>query len=199
MPKSSPPLQIAGYHIMPIALPSLPSYPTAATHYLYLAPHQPKIPIPTASRSLFLVNVPLDSTEIHLKHLLSAQIELPVGRIEEVQFEGQRKSSTVATEASANERPMKKGKKRKRGSEGGAIDNIEEAALPPVWDRELQTNGLTAVVIFVDRASMDAALKAVKALRKDKREPVWVEGLDSKVPKLGSESKICVFPCFLHF
>lgn len=106
-----------------------------------------------------------------------------------MQFEGQRKNSTVATEASANEKPTKKGKKRKRGSEAGGIDRREEAALPPVWDRELQTNGLTAVVIFVDRASMDAALKAVKALRKEKRDPVWGEGLDSKVPKLGSASE----------
>ncbi len=188
MPTSTTPLQIAGYAILPLSLPPLPSFPTAATHYLYLAPHQPKIPTATASRSLFLVNVPFDATEKHVKHLLSAQIGLPVGRIEDVQFEGQRKSGT-AGEAFSNPKPARKGKKRKRGSDGDHLEDMEGAALPSVWDRELQTKGLTAVVLFVDRASTDTALKAVKAARKEKNEPVWGEGVDSLVSALGSASK----------
>lgn len=79
----------------------------------------------------------------------------------------------------------KKSKKRKRGSSGSNMDDMEGAALPSVWDRDLQTNGLTAVVLFVDRASMDAALKAVRSTRKERREPIWGEGLDDKVPALG--------------
>lgn len=188
MAPSTTPLHIAGYAIFPLSLPPLPSFPTAATHYLYLAPHQPKIPTATASRSLFLVNVPFDATEIHIKHLLSAQIGLPVGRIEDVQFESQRKSGPAGDSLSI-QKPAKMGKKRKRGSDRDYLADMEGAALPSVWDRELQTKGLTAVVMFVDRASMDAALKAVKAARKEKIEPVWGEGVDSKVPALGSASK----------
>ena len=183
------PLQVASYDILPLSLPPLPSFPEAATHYLYLCPHQPKIPNPTASRSLFLVNVPFDSTELHIKHLLSIQIGLPAGRIEDVRFDGQRKKVSGIEEASGVKASQhKKSKKRKRGSSGGSIEDIEGAALPPVWDRDLQTNGLTAVVLFVDRASMDAALKAVRSTRKERREPVWGQGLDDKVPALGSAS-----------
>lgn len=181
------PLQISGYNILPLSLPPLPSFPEAATHYLYLVPHQPKIPTPTASRSLFLVNVPFDSTELHIKHLFSTQIGLPAGRIEDVQFEGQRRRGSGTDQASSPKASQnKKSKKRKRGSSGGIIEEMEGAALPPVWDRDLQTNGLTAVVLFVDRASMDAALKAVKSIRKERKEPLWGGGLEGKVPALGS-------------
>ena len=182
------PLEIAGYIIFPLSLPPLASFPVAATHYLYLAPHQPKIPTPTASRSLFLVNVPFDSTEIHIKHLFSIQIGLPAGRIEEVQFEGQRRKDREKNEASGAEAfQHTKSKKRKRKS-GGNIEDMEGAALPPVWDRDLQTNGLTAVLLFVDRASMEAAFKAVKVMRKEHNEPIWGEGLEGKVPALGYSS-----------
>lgn len=190
------PLQIAGYNILPLSLPPLPSFPEATTHYLYLVPHHPKIPTPTASRSLFLVNVPFDSTETHIKHLLSSQIGLPAGRIEDVRFEGQRRKVSGIDEASGLKASQhKKSKKRKRGSSGGTIEDLEGTALPSVWDRDLQTNGLTAVVLFVDRASMDAALKAVISTRKEKREPIWGEGLDDKVPALGSASWSPIVSC----
>ena len=188
MPSSTRiPLQIAGYYILPLSLPALPSFPQSATHYLYFAPHKPKIPTPTASRSLFLVNVPFDSTEIHIKHLFSAQIGLPAGRIEDVQFEAQRRKSGGNDEAKSGQ--DKKGKKRKRGSSGGSLENAEGAALPSTWDRDLQYGDLTAVVLFVDRASMDAAFKAARAIRKERIEPVWGDGVEDKVPALGSASQ----------
>ena len=200
MPSSTKvPLQIAGYDVLPLSLPPLPSFPGTSTHYLYIVPHQPKIPTPTASRSLFLVNVPFDSTEVHIKHLLSTQIGLPAGRIEDVRFEGQRRKVSGMDEASGLKAPQhKKNKKRKRRSSGGIIEDMEGAALPSVWDRDLQTNGLTAVVLFVDRASMDAALKAVKSTRKERREPVWGEGLDDKVPALGSASWSLIVSVYEH-
>ena len=189
MPSSTKsPLQIAGYNILPLSLPPLSSLRTA-THYLYLVPHQPKLPTPTASRSLFLVNVPFDATEAHIKHLLSAQIGLPAGRIEDVQFEGQSRKGSSAHEALSTEHKQdQKSKKRKRGSDGGSLGDVEGVALPSTWDRDLQTDGLTAVVLFVDRASVEAALKAVKAIRKERIEPVWGEGVEGKVPALGSAS-----------
>ena len=186
-PEPSIPQQIAGYQILPLALPPLPSFPIAATHYLYVGPHQPKIPSSTASRSLFLVNVPFDSTESHIKHLLSVQIGLPAGRIEDVQFEGQRRQGKNSNERSPSiQNAAQKGKKRKRGSEGVNPENLKGAALPSTWDRELQINGLTAVVLFVDRASMEAALKTVKSARKASRDIVWGEGVKGDIPALGS-------------
>ena len=188
-PSTDIPLQIAGYTILAISLPPLPAFPQAATHYLYLKPHEPKIPTPTASRSLFLVNVPFDSTELHIKHLLSTQIGLPAGRIKDVQFEGQRRKCGGLDKASGPETSQNnKSKKRKRGSSAGTLEDMEGAALPSVWDRDLQIDRRTAVVLFVDRASMDAAFKAVKSMRKEQSEPVWGEGLEGKVPALGSAS-----------
>jgi hypothetical protein len=185
----STPLQISGYIILPFSLPALPSFPVAATHYIYLAPHQPRIPTATASRSLFLVNVPFDSSELHIKHLLSLQLDLPNGRIEDVQFEGRKRKETIADNAAIVKRQTEeKGKKRKRGAEGGIIKGLEGATLPLTWDRELQSNGHTAVVMFVDRASMEACLKAIKKLRKERRELVWGDKLDGTLPPLGYAS-----------
>lgn len=179
-------LQVAGYNVLLLSLPPLPSLPKPATHYLFFAPHKPKIPTPTASRSLFLVNVPFDATEIHIKHLFSAQIGLPAGRIEEVQFANQRRKGGNGEEVKLKQ--DKKGKKRKRGSDGTDLEDAEGSALPSTWDRDLQYDTRTAVVLFVDRASMDAALKAAKALRKEHFEPVWGEGIEDKVSALGSTS-----------
>ena len=180
------PLQVAGYSILPLSFPPLSSFPKPATHYLYFAPHKPKIPTPTASRSLFLVNVPFDVTETHIKHLFSAQIGLPAGRIEDVQLANQRQKGSNGD--GAKPKQDKRGKNRTRGSDGTDSEDVEGSALPSTWDRDLQYDGLTAVVLFVDRTSMDAALKAAKAIRKKRIEPVWGEGIEGKVPALGSAS-----------
>lgn len=184
---SSPsiPSEVSGYRILAISLPPLPSYPVSATHYLYLRPHEPKLPTPAAARSLFLVNVPFDATELHVRNLLSIQLGLPPGRIEEVQFEGSQKR---IGSAAAEPAKVKKGKKRKRDFERGNIEELEGTALPTTWDRELRKDGRTAVVLFVDRLSMETAYKAVKKVQKEGTMPIWGEGLEGKVPSLGSAS-----------
>ncbi|KAL8769177.1 MAG: hypothetical protein Q9209_004811 [Squamulea sp. 1 TL-2023] len=177
--------EISGYRILPISLPPLPSYPVSATHYLYLRPHKPKLPAPAAARSLFLVNVPFDSTDSHIKHLLSVQLGLPPGRIEEIQFEGSNKRDGTLESAAVEPRREKHGRKRKRGYEHGDIEELDGAALPAIWDRELRTDGRSAVVVFVDRLSMDAAYKAVNKVQKKGMMPIWGEEIQDKVPSLG--------------
>ncbi|KAL8811047.1 MAG: hypothetical protein Q9223_003170 [Gallowayella weberi] len=188
-PSLSTPLEVSGYKVFPIRLPPLLSFPESATHYLYLRPHEPKLPTPAAARSLFLVNVPFDSTELHIKNLLSVQLVLPPGRIEEVQFEGSRKRIGSAEASTAEPRKAKKEKKRKRGPEAGDIEELDGTAFPDTWDRELRTDGRTAVVLFVDRISMEAAYKAVSRIQKEGPVPVWGEGIQDKVPPLGSTSR----------
>ncbi|KAI4208238.1 MAG: hypothetical protein LQ346_000118 [Caloplaca aetnensis] len=189
-PSSLIPFEISGYRILPLSLPPLPSFRDTATHYLYLQPHQPKLPTPTAARSLFLVNVPFDATELHIKNLLSIQIGLPHGRLEEIQFAGSKSKVGRVEDAPTKPGKGKQGKKRKRGQESGSIEEVEGIALPAVWDRELRKKGLTAVAIFVDRPSMDAAFKAVKRIRKDGTTPVWGEGSEGKIPALGDQRYI---------
>ena len=180
----SSPAEIAGYAVFPLKLPSLPSFPHPATHYLYVSPHQPKLPTPTASRSLFLVNIPFDSTELHFKQLFSKQIGLPAGRIESVQL-GQKPKATSHSDLRTLEESAKTSRKRKRFSQKNDLKDLKDAALPSTWDRDLQTNGLTAVVLFVDRKSMEIALKTVKSLCKQKVRPLWGDGIEGDLPPLG--------------
>ena len=65
---------------------------------------------------------------------------------------------------------------------------MDDFQLPSTWDRELQVQGRTAIVLFVDRASMGAVLKATKAMRKENKLPIWGEGVEHKVPELGFAS-----------
>ena len=65
------------------------------------------------------------------------------------------------------------------------MEEEEDTALPPTWDRELRSRGLTAVVLFVDRASMEAALRAVKSARTQKKQPTWGGMVEEHLPPLG--------------
>jgi ribosomal RNA-processing protein 7 len=180
-----PPSQINSYTILPLTIPPTPAYPKRVTHTLYLQRHTPKIPTETDARSLFLVNVPIDSTSAHLRAVFTSLIG--VGRFESVSFEHERNSATTGNElAVVNKKSASGSKKRKRGSE--AIEEVQED-LPQIWDRELRRSGSTAVVVLVDSKSVESTLKAIKKIHKSKNTkewPVWGEGVEDKLPKLGS-------------
>ena len=184
------PSSIAGFIVLTLSLPPLPSFPVPASHYLYLAPHEPKIPTPTAARSLFLVNVPFDATKAHIKHLFSTQLGLSQGRIEDVHFEADKKQA-IAEDGSSTNPPSheRRGKKRKRIFTSGPIEDEEGAGLPTTWDRKLQPMGGTATVLFVDRASMEAVLKEARKKRKEGDGIPWTCEVEEKLPKLGSSRK----------
>lgn len=174
------PLQISGYYILPLALPTLPSFPFPATHYLYLRPHEPKIPDAKSERSIFLVGVPFDASELHMKHLFSTQLGLPSGRIEKVKFAG--------TEDLTQSPTTENNRKGKDGVD--VMEELESEKLPSTWDRVLHQPGSTAIVVFVDRASLEAVIKAVKRVRKKEDEIVWGEGVEEKLPALGEERRM---------
>ncbi|EEA18791.1 hypothetical protein TMatcc_010665 [Talaromyces marneffei ATCC 18224] len=197
MPKKSSTAitEISGYTVLPIKLPpALPSFPELVTHYVYLRPHEPRIPDPDAARSLFLVNVPIDTTELHLRHLFSSQ--LSAGRVERVQFEGVFRSSTSNTTATtavikADTSETQQGKKRKRQDVITSAEletQLRSAGFPSTWDRELHPSGSHAIVTFVDRPAMEASLKAVrKYAAKEKKSPViWGEGIEDRIATLGT-------------
>ena len=196
MDASEIPFQISDYHVLPINLPPVPAFPPSAIHCLYLKPHEPKSPHPTAHRSLFLVNVPFDATEPHLRHLFSAQLSLPPGRVSRVDFESKPDLVAPSASAIAGSEPLpptpptsgKKAasKKRKHASDTEALPEVK-GDFPPTWDRELRRPGGTAVVEFVDRASMNAALRAAKMTCRARPPAItWEEGLDTAdIPPLG--------------
>ena len=186
------PMQISDYYILPLVLPKLASFSTPATHFLYLRPHDPKIPDPTTPRSLFLVNVPIDATEVHIKELFSTQLGLPNGRIQDIQFEGAKRASTSLDVESITAQVSQhiKGKKRKRGVDVEDHAQLLEVNMPRTWDREVHKSGSHAVVVFVDRASLEATLKAVKRTLKSQKIIQWGQGLEEKLPPLGSNRRL---------
>jgi ribosomal RNA-processing protein 7 len=177
---------IGDYLTLPLKLPSLPAFPCPATHYLYVRKHTSKKPTPADSRTLFLVNIPIDATEAHFRAVFASLIG--VGKVESVNFEGTRSASKPAVAPVVPE----KSKKRKRA--GGISTSLEAASeLPAVWDRDVRKSGSTATLVFVDEPSAVAALKAVRRLKgRPVEEFVWGEGVDQ--PPLGSKS---IGPCHL--
>lgn len=199
------PLEIAGYTVLPVQLPATPLLSSQpATHYLYLRRHEPRIPDPDSLRSLFVVNLPVDTTETHLRHLFGTQ--LSAGRVERVEFEDvptptNKKHSaavvastthgSVATTSSSSSSTSGGSKKRKRVTADELQNALDEIRLPTTWDRQLLASGARAVIVFVDKPSMEASLKAatnagaaVLSKRKTSTMIVWGEGI-SKIPPLG--------------
>jgi ribosomal RNA-processing protein 7 len=175
---------IKSYTILPVSIPAQKTlHQKAATHTIYLQPHAPKVPTEADTRSLFLVNIPIDSTPAHLRNVFATLLS-SAGNVEDVIFEGTRQQKSVPVPAATDS----VGKKRKRGAADADIEM--DASLPEVWDRQLHASGSTAVVVFVDSRSAEASLKAIRKMHKlgkSERFPVWGEGLKNKIPRLGSE------------
>jgi ribosomal RNA-processing protein 7 len=180
MPKE--PLEISGYTVLLLQFPTVPSFPVDATHFLYLRQHEPRIPDADSPRSLFLVNIPVDTTETHLRHLFSVQ--LSAGRVERVEFQDvptkKRTAAFVAGRAPGS-------KKRKRITADEIQNELEDLKLPPTWDRQVHKSGSHAIVVFVDKASMAVSLKAARKASKLGTKIVWGEGTENKLPPLGAE------------
>ncbi|KUJ18046.1 uncharacterized protein LY89DRAFT_35984 [Mollisia scopiformis] len=156
------PSQISDYALLPITIPPIPSYPHQTTHTLYLRPHAPKIPTPNDARSLFLVNLPIDSTTASLRSLFTSLVG--AGKFEDCSFEHERVRKPLPAPANGS-------KKRKRADD----DTEEEIELPRTWDRDLRRSGSSAVVLLVDEKSVELVLKTVRKLHKKGRGgwPVW--------------------------
>ncbi|OAL70928.1 meiotic recombination protein dmc1 [Trichophyton violaceum] len=153
-----------------------------ATHYLYVQAHAPRLPDADSGRSLFVVNVPVTSTERHFRHFFGTQ--LGSGRVERVQFQHDEASRRLGSKESSTSTStgVTTNKKRKRGEE----ESVEEYAsrlstikLPGAWDRPLRPSGSHAVVTFVDRPSMEASLKAInKREKSSKTTIIWGHHLE---------------------
>ncbi|PYI05714.1 ribosomal small subunit assembly protein [Aspergillus sclerotiicarbonarius CBS 121057] len=171
-------LEIAGFSILPLRFPSTPAFAKPATHYLYLRAHEPRIPDADTPRSMFIVNVPADTTEAHLRHLFGTQ--LSAGRVERVEFEAvQSKKKGAAPQASIMS------KKRKRVTADELQVQLDDVELPSTWDRQLQKSGARAIVVFADKPSMEASLKAARKAAKKEIKIIWGEGVEDRLPSLG--------------
>ena len=179
--------EVADFTVLAIDLPALPSFPHATTHYLYIRRPDPQLPHPDSPRSLFVANVPIDATSLHFRELWANH--LGGYRVESVEFEEEYKKSIAMAGANTTEPTTsgKKIKKRKR-SQVDSDEQIENEAtlLPKPWDRELRRSGSTATVVFVDRVSAEAAIKAVKKAAKARQTISWGQNLGGRLPVFGS-------------
>ncbi|RYC65430.1 hypothetical protein CHU98_g777 [Xylaria longipes] len=174
------------FSTLPISIPPLPSYAVHATHYVYLRRNAPKIATPNDSRSLYLANVPTDSTEAHFRALFANLVG--AGRFESIAFEQDKKGAKTSHEPAQAERLAKHHKKRKREDEELQHRKEEAAAeLPDTWTRELHRSGSSAIALLADEKSVDFVLKAVKKLQKSKKYPTWGEGVKDGVPTFGAQ------------
>ncbi|KAK4541896.1 hypothetical protein LTR36_007260 [Oleoguttula mirabilis] len=181
MPSKSPvATSVNDFTALPLRLTSTTSFPKQTAHYLYLRANTPKLPTEDTPREVFLVNVPVDATETHLRSLFADQ--LGGARVESVAFEGARVGKGITAPVA----PAKKGKKRKRGPTDEGEEVAEEVGqLPEVWDREMHASGGTATVTFVDKASAELARKRARKAVKEGSKITWGLGVDDRVPPLG--------------
>lgn len=175
------PTNVQSYTVLPLTIPPTSSFPSKTTHYIYARPHEPKLPTPTISRELFLVNIPIDSTTTHIRSLFADQ--LGGARVEDVAFD----ASNPSTAAPAA--PATKSKKRKRGAEQSSTEAA--SALPATTERALHHSGASAVVRFVDNAAAELAMREVKKAAKSGRDVVWGKsarrgGAEDPLPPLGA-------------
>lgn len=171
--------------VLPIEMPLTQAYPHSSLHEIRVRRNNPKVPTADDSRSLFLKNIPVDSTEAHFRgvftHLLGA------GRYERIIFEDDRLPA-LSVDPGLAARVNEFARKRKR-------DDIEEeervreggaAKLPDVWTRRLQRCSSTAVILLADEKSVQLALKAIAKLQKSRKFPVWGGDVADTVPSLGA-------------
>ncbi|EXJ61534.1 hypothetical protein A1O7_01962 [Cladophialophora yegresii CBS 114405] len=162
------PREVGGFIALPLRLTKTDAFPHETTHYLYLKPHDPKIPEEAAPRSLFLVNIPISTTAQSLKDLFTSKLE--GGRIERVHFSD--------TTPHKSQEPGTKSRKRKRKTVEELEAGLDTYSLPKVFDTEIHGSGASAVVVFVDRPSMELSLKAARRAAKHGTPISWDAGPD---------------------
>ena len=172
------PRDVAGFLALPVFLRSHLANSDDIKHYIYLKAHDPQIADENASRSLFLVNVPVTTTEQLLKRLFTEQ--LGAGRVEEVNF-SENAPGRTSIAAGRTSRTRKRKRVRKEDIESG----LERYHLPHLHSSEIQVSGATAIVVFVDKASMELSLKAARKAADLESEIIWGGGMESKAPVRG--------------
>ncbi|KAE9976119.1 hypothetical protein EG327_008224 [Venturia inaequalis] len=186
---TSIPSKVQDFTIVPLQLPPSPAcLPKTTQHYLYLrrdAPKPGEEPTPDIKRSLFVANLPIDATENNLRKLFKDVAGAGVERVEfDEHMQRARRGLVLGGEMVVQGTVVKvdvndggRGKKRKRGAadeeEGVVKRQIEEMKLPEVWDRGVLRGGGCAVVVFVDEASREGALKECGRVKKRGRVVEW--------------------------
>ncbi|KAK3985934.1 ribosomal RNA-processing protein 7-domain-containing protein [Cladorrhinum sp. PSN332] len=195
----SPPLTIGDFSVLPISIPPTTSYPKPTTHHLYVRRNTPKIPTSNDSRSLFVTNVPIDSTEAHFRALFASLVG--AGRFESITFESSNRKDAAhrlstssdpsslldaaVPVSSARLLQAHSNKKRKASELESSNDSLNSILLPQTWTRHLHASGGSAVILLADSNSVASVLKAISKLSTSKSKtipPTWPTSLPSVKP-----------------
>ncbi|KAH7326238.1 ribosomal RNA-processing protein 7-domain-containing protein [Stachybotrys elegans] len=172
------------FAILPIRIPPVPSFPIAAIHELRVRRNAPRIPTANDTRSLFLKNVPADSTEAHFRAVFASLVG--AGRFESITFDDEAKAALAVDPAQAAKVAGFARKRKRADEEEDTGSQGTLPSLPESWPRRLHTSSSTAVALFADDKSVQLVLKAIAKLPKTKKYPEWGQGLATSVPALGS-------------
>ena len=189
------------FHVLPISIPPWPSLPKGGViHHLFFRRNAPAIPTAGDSRSLFVANVPVDSTEPHFRALFSSLVG--TGRFESISFEGDCLATnnfdqlSDAQPAQALRLPLHQTGSRKRRHNASDAEDVAEgqqkgedeaARLPRTWPRPLRRSGGSAVVMLADDKSVEQVLRAIAKVHQSRNFPPWGERLASvPTPGFGS-------------
>ena len=160
------PDSINGFTLLPIKLPSPLTSVPSAIHILYVRRHEetprpPSITSPESSRTVFVVNIPVDSTKETLRGLFASL----GARLEDVRFHGQ-------DDDDVNEDP-------------------EKLVFPDIWDKRLHTGGETAHITFPTTEDITKILKTISTERKTQPGPIreWGTGVENPTSSLGIQRK----------
>ncbi|KAK5987495.1 Ribosomal RNA-processing protein 7 [Cladobotryum mycophilum] len=173
------------FAILPIQMPPLPSFPETAIHEVRIRRNAPKIPTANDSRSLYLKNVPSDSTELHFRAVFTELVG--AGRFETITFADEDKAAVAIDPARAAKIEGFARKRKRSDLENEEREEEEAARLPEIWTRPLHRTSSTAVVLLADEKSVQLILKAIAKVHKTKKYPVWGQDLADGVPTLGSQ------------
>ena len=162
-----------------IQLPPSAAFAEETSHCIYIKHHEPNVPDPDSERSLFLGNIPITTTEAHLKHFFNVQ--LATGRVDRVNFP----TFARASRSSDLARSRSTRQKRKRFTIDDIEAELQSSSLPTTWERTLHPIGAHAIVVFVDQPSMDAAFSAVYQAARNGTQILWSKNIEEGTPPVG--------------
>ncbi|KAF9095221.1 Ribosomal RNA-processing protein 7 [Mortierella sp. AD031] len=168
--------QISNFYILPLHMPSLTLSPTSphkssayknVLHYLYFKKHEsPKEDSKTPkNRTLFLLNVPVDATENHIRDLFK-----PCGRVVSVHFLNRVRDSNLSKEEREQQEELERLEREaalieaqaieiKTKGKKGANKKQQQAVVPAEEEhRRLYATGSQAYVVFLEEQELNKAL-----------------------------------------
>lgn len=193
MSKPKAPYEVKNYVALPVTLPSK-AVGKDVKHYIYIKASEPDVPDQDTPRSLFLVNIPVTTTEAQLRHLFANQ--LSTGHVEHVHFAGQDGAVSASSSALiATTNPTVKGPpttlgKRKRPAQTIPAEietKLSSYNFPSAYPSTFHVTGSAAIAVFLDRTSRDQSLRACRKAAKSSKPLIWSAGLATdKSPSLGA-------------